>query len=200
MNKKKIVILGAGISGLATAFWLNKKGFDVTILEAQSQVGGAMQTNCEDGFLIDFGPNSGLETTPLIRQIVEEVGLLDEMIYANEASSKRYIRRNEKLHALTMGLSPFLKTKLFSIKGKLRLFGEPFIGKSADAKLKPTLGLYNSTKKSLVNGIFTEDKNGALTYTLPTTGRYYILFLSANLHYGAELAQPFEYSLSVTME
>ncbi|MBI3125615.1 MAG: protoporphyrinogen oxidase [Ignavibacteriales bacterium] len=132
MNKKKIVILGAGISGLATAFWLNKKGFDVTILEAQSQVGGAMQTNCEDGFLIDFGPNSGLETTPLIRQIVEEVGLSDEMIYANEASSKRYILRNEKLHALPMGLSPFLKTKLFSTKGKLRLLGEPFIGKSAD--------------------------------------------------------------------
>lgn len=132
MNKKKIVILGAGISGLATAFWLNKKGFDVTILEAQSQVGGAMQTSYEDGFLIDFGPNSGLETTPLIRQIVEEVGLSDEMIYANETSSKRYILRNEQLHALPMGLSPFLKTKLFSTKGKLRLFGEPFIGKSSD--------------------------------------------------------------------
>ncbi|OGU65496.1 MAG: protoporphyrinogen oxidase [Stygiobacter sp. RIFOXYC12_FULL_38_8] len=132
MNKKKIVILGAGISGLATAFWLNKKGFEVTILEAQSQVGGAMQTKCEDGFLIDFGPNSGLETTPLIRQIVEEVGLSDEMIYASEISSKRYILRNDKLHALPMGLAPFLKTKLFSVKGKLRLFGEPFVGKSAE--------------------------------------------------------------------
>ena len=132
MDKKKIVILGAGISGLATAFWLNKKGFDVTILEAQSQVGGAMQTSREDDFLIDFGPNSGLETTPLIRQIVEEVGLSDEMIYASEISSKRYILRNDKLHELPMGLSPFIKTKLFSTKGKLRLFGEPFIGKSTD--------------------------------------------------------------------
>lgn len=132
MNKKKIVILGAGISGLATAFWLNKKGFDVTILEAQNQVGGAMKTSHEDDFLIDFGPNSGLETTPLIRQIVDEVGLSDEMIYASEISSKRYILRNDKLHELPMGLSPFLKTKLFSVKGKLRLFGEPFIGKSAD--------------------------------------------------------------------
>lgn len=132
MNKKKIVILGAGISGLATAFWLNKNGFDVTILEAQNQVGGAMQTSHEDDFLIDFGSNSGLETTPLIRQIVDEVGLSDEMIYASEISSKRYILRNDKLHELPMGLSPFLKTKLFSTKGKLRLFGEPFIGKSAD--------------------------------------------------------------------
>lgn len=132
MNKKKIVILGAGISGLATAFWLNKNGFDVTILEAQSQVGGAMQTSHEDDFLIDFGPNSGLETTSLIRQIVDEVGLSDEMIYASEISSKRYILRNDKLHELPMGFSSFLKTKLFSVKGKLRLFGEPFIGKSSD--------------------------------------------------------------------
>ena len=74
------------------------------------------------------------------------------------------------------------------------------IGKSADPNLKPTLGLYSSTKKSLVNGIFADEKDGTLTYTLPSTGRYYILFLSANLRYGVELAQPFEYSLSVTME
>ncbi len=132
MNKKKIVILGAGISGLATAHWLNKDGFDVKILEAQSHVGGAMQTTQEEDFLIDFGPNSGLETTPLIRQIVEEVGLSNEMIYASEISNKRYILRNNKLHVLPMGLTPFIKTKLFSTRGKLRLFAEPFIGKSAD--------------------------------------------------------------------
>ncbi len=132
MNKNKIVILGAGISGLATAHWLNKDGFDVKILEAQSQVGGAMQTIKEENFLIDFGPNSGLETTPLIRQIVEDVGLSKEMIYASEISNKRYILRNNKLYVLPMGLTPFIKTKLFSTKGKLRLFAEPFIGKSAD--------------------------------------------------------------------
>jgi oxygen-dependent protoporphyrinogen oxidase len=132
MNKKKIVILGAGISGLATAHWLNKNSFDVKILEAQSHVGGAMQTIKEEDFLIDFGPNSGLETTPLIRQIVEDVGLSNEMIYASEISNKRYILRNNKLHVLPMGLTPFIKTKLFSAKGKLRLFAEPFIGKSED--------------------------------------------------------------------
>ncbi|MEK6551911.1 MAG: oleate hydratase, partial [Bacteroidota bacterium] len=74
-NKKKITILGAGISGLATAHWLHKDGFDVKILEAKSMPGGAMETSFENGFLIDFGPNSGLETTPLIRQLVDEVGL-----------------------------------------------------------------------------------------------------------------------------
>jgi len=132
MNKKKITVIGAGISGLATAYWLKKDGFDVTILESGVLPGGSMQTSFEEGFLIDYGPNSGLETTPLIRQIVDEVGLSNQMIYANESSNKRYILRNNSLHALPTSPTAFIKTDLFSIKGKLRLFAEPFIGKSKD--------------------------------------------------------------------
>lgn len=129
---KKIVILGAGISGLASAFWLHKRGYDIKILEARSEPGGSMQTEIIDNFLIDYGPNSGLETTPLIRQIVDEAGLSNEFIYANESSNNRYILRNDELHALPMNPPQFLKTKLFSAKAKLRLMAEPFIGKSAD--------------------------------------------------------------------
>lgn len=132
MSEKKIVIIGAGISGLATAFWLNKNGHEVTVIESHSIVGGAMQTVCENGYLVDYGPNSGLETTPLIRQLVDELELTTEMIYANENSNKRYILREGKLQVLPTGLVPFIKTKLFSFKGKLRLFKEPFVGKSCD--------------------------------------------------------------------
>ena len=71
-NKTRVTILGAGISGLATAHWLNKAGYDVKILEANSEPGGAMITSKEEGFLIDYGPNSGLETTPLVSQLAEE--------------------------------------------------------------------------------------------------------------------------------
>lgn len=131
-HKKRIIILGAGISGLATAHWLHKDGFDVKILEAKIEAGGAMETSTENGFLIDFGPNSGLETTPLIRQIVDDVGLSNEMIYASEISNKRYILRDDKLHPLPMNPVSLIKSKLFSTKGKLRLLGEPFVGKSDD--------------------------------------------------------------------
>ncbi len=62
----KITVLGAGISGLSTAYWLARDGFDITVLEAQSEVGGSMVTERENGFLIDYGSNSGLETTPLV--------------------------------------------------------------------------------------------------------------------------------------
>src|SRR5210317_276506 len=97
-NTIDITILGAGISGLTTAFWLNKQGFEITVLESKKEPGGSMVTRHEDGFLIDYGPNSGLETTPLIGQIVEHVGLKGEMIYALEKANKRYILRQNQLH------------------------------------------------------------------------------------------------------
>lgn len=132
MKDKKVTILGAGISGLATAHWLEKDGYDVTILEQNSEAGGAMQTKVVDDFLIDFGPNSGLETTPKIREIVNEIGLANEMIYANEEGNIRYILKNNKLLALPTSPIKFLRTKLFSVQAKLRILKEPFIGKSQD--------------------------------------------------------------------
>ncbi|MCX7797601.1 MAG: protoporphyrinogen oxidase [Melioribacter sp.] len=129
---KKVVVLGAGISGLASAYWLNKKGYEVKVLEARNEPGGSMQTEFVDDFLIDYGPNSGLETTPLIRQIVDEVGLSEEFVYANESSKNRYILKNGELHALPLNPIQFFKTKLFSTKAKFRLMAEPFIGKSED--------------------------------------------------------------------
>jgi len=132
MSSKKIVILGAGISGLATAYQLNKKGFDVTVLEKKKESGGSMESVFENGFLFDRGPNSGLETTPLIGKIVEELGLQDQMVYANKKGNKRYILRNNQLYPLPMSPPAFLKTKLFSGAAKLRLMAEPFIGRSKD--------------------------------------------------------------------
>ncbi len=129
---KKIIILGAGISGLAAAYHLDKDGINVTVLEKNNEPGGAMISRREGDYLVDYGPNSGLETTPLIREIVDEIGLSNEMIYANEEGNKRYILRDNQLNPLPMTPSVFLKTKLFSTKAKLRLFAEPFIGKSED--------------------------------------------------------------------
>ncbi|MCL5027765.1 MAG: protoporphyrinogen oxidase [Bacteroidetes bacterium] len=129
---KKIVVLGAGISGLTTAYLLNKEGYDITVLEKKDEVGGSMESVFENGYLFDRGPNSGLDTTPLIGQLVEELGLQNEIVYANKIGNKRYILRNNQLHPLPMSPPAFLKTKLFSGSAKLRLFAEPFIGRSDD--------------------------------------------------------------------
>ncbi len=129
---KKIIIIGAGITGLTTAHWLKKDGYDVTVLESESEVGGSMVTEKEDGYLIDFGPNSGLETSPLIKTLVDDLSLEDQFIYGNKAGNKRYILKEDKLFPLPMNPKDFLKTKLFSTKAKLRLGLEPFMGKSDD--------------------------------------------------------------------
>ena len=131
-SKIKITILGAGISGLAAAYWLQRAGWEITVLEADGEPGGSMITRQEQGFLIDYGPNSGLDTTPLIQQMVTELGLNGEIVYANETGNKRYILKNQRLRALPMTPPAFLKTDLFSTKAKLRLLAEPFIGRSQD--------------------------------------------------------------------
>ena len=131
-SDKKIVVIGAGISGLTTAYLLFKEGYDVIVLEQKDKVGGSIETVSENGFLFDRGPNSGLETTPLIQHLVKDLNLENQFVYANREGNKRYILRDEHLHALPMSPPAFLKTKLFSSKAKLRLFAEPFIGRSKD--------------------------------------------------------------------
>ncbi len=168
MKGKKVTILGAGISGLATAHWLEKDGFDVSIIEQNSEPGGAMVTRIVDNFLIDFGPNSGLETTPKIRELVDDIGLSDEMIYANEEGNIRYILKNNELLPLPTSPGKFISTKLFSTAAKLRLLKEPFIGKSDDGYnqsiaefVERRLGkeFLDNAIDPFVSGVFAGDPN-----------------------------------------
>lgn len=55
--KKKIVVVGAGIGGLATAALLAKDGHQVTVLEKNSLVGGRARYLYLNGFIFDMGPS-----------------------------------------------------------------------------------------------------------------------------------------------
>lgn len=129
MERHHIVIIGAGISGLTTAFWLKQLGAAVTILEKDPVPGGTMRTVRHEGWLVETGPNSALETTPVFNEMFTLLGLTQERLYADPASDKRYILRNGTLHALPMSPRAFLATRLWSPLGKLRLLKEPFIGR-----------------------------------------------------------------------
>lgn len=131
MNKK-IAVIGAGISGLCTAYWLKKAGMNVTVLEKSQRCGGSIVTERSDGFLIDLGPNSALETSETLRELVRELGLEATKVYGNEASNNRYILKSGRLHPVPMSPARFIKSGLFSWKAKLRLLREPFIGRSRD--------------------------------------------------------------------
>lgn len=54
----RVIVVGAGISGLAAAQRLKANGFDVTVLEARTRVGGRMHTDVNaTGTTIDLGAN-----------------------------------------------------------------------------------------------------------------------------------------------
>ncbi len=124
------VVVGAGISGLCTAYWLREAGYSVTVLEKEGEPGGTMKTVKEGDWLIETGPNSALETTPLLGELFTGVGILPKRRYAGEESSNRYIVRSGRLYPLPMSPLAFLRSNLWSVGGKLRLFGEPFGGRA----------------------------------------------------------------------
>lgn len=126
----RVVIIGAGISGLTAAWWLHRNGVDVTVFEKKARVGGTMQTLHESGWLIETGPNSALETTPLFNEMFEGLGIVSDRLYADERSNRRYILRDGKLHPLPMSPQAFLFSSLWTVAGKLRLLKEPFIGRA----------------------------------------------------------------------
>ncbi|UCH84830.1 MAG: protoporphyrinogen oxidase, partial [Candidatus Latescibacterota bacterium] len=122
-----IVIIGAGISGLATAHFLMQHGFETVVLEKNQHAGGTIRTEKVDGFIVEHGPNSALDTTPLFHEVFEAVGVQNSLEYANEKSKNRYIVRNGRLNNLPMNPIAFLRTPLFSMSSKLRLMKEPFV-------------------------------------------------------------------------
>jgi oxygen-dependent protoporphyrinogen oxidase len=130
MNKEKhVVVVGAGISGLTAAFWLKQSGVTVTVLEQDVVPGGTMRTRQEGGWLIETGPNSALETTPVFGEMFDLLGIAGERQYASETSNNRYILRNGALHPLPMSPPAFMRSRLWTTRGKLRLIAEPFIGR-----------------------------------------------------------------------
>ncbi len=128
MKKHSVAIIGAGISGLTVAWLLKKKGFNVRLFERENRPGGSIVTQKEGDWLIDLGPNSTLETSLELKNMVAELELQEEKVYANPLSDNRFILRGGTLHVLPLKPGAFLKTSLFSWKAKLRLLKEPFIG------------------------------------------------------------------------
>lgn len=66
-NGQTIIVVGAGISGLAAAKKLKEQGFNVIILEAQDKVGGRLRSNRTLGIAFDEGASwiHGVNNNPL---------------------------------------------------------------------------------------------------------------------------------------
>ncbi|MDF2577699.1 MAG: hemG [Chlamydiales bacterium] len=112
-----ITIIGGGISGLCTAYYLKKLLGDdlrVTLLESSSRLGGWIQTYHDDNFLFELGPRGcqSKRRGMLTLQLAEELGLTNELIGANNTAKRRFIWHNQELQALPENLWQFLSSPL----------------------------------------------------------------------------------------
>ena len=126
----KIIVIGAGISGLATAWFLKARGHRVHVLEAASEPGGCLRTIRKHGFLVDTGPTSTLYRNGALGELITAFDLGEQAVEANAVARNRYIVKNGALLALPLSLVGFTKTPLFSTRAKLRLLLEPFRGRA----------------------------------------------------------------------
>lgn len=126
--KKKVVVIGGGITGLTAAFRLKQAGHEVTLFEAGDVAGGVIRSVERDGWLAECGPNTMLETSAAITRLVEDedLGIADRRRDASPLGGTRFILKKGKPMMLPSSAAGFLKTKLFSFSAKLALAAEPF--------------------------------------------------------------------------
>ena len=71
----RTIIIGGGISGLATAYYLSKGAVTSTIIESRPRLGGVIQTEKIQGCTIEAGPDSFLSVKPAAMDLIAELGL-----------------------------------------------------------------------------------------------------------------------------
>jgi oxygen-dependent protoporphyrinogen oxidase len=126
--KYDVLIVGGGISGLATLHFLRTRKQDRSahLFEADNRLGGTIRTDHIDGYSFDWGPNGFLDREPLTLQLCNELGLDDSLERANANVSKRFILREGRLREVPMSPKEFFKADILGWPGKLRVLREPF--------------------------------------------------------------------------
>lgn len=127
-----IAIIGAGLTGLTTAFWLTRSGKQIQIIEKQDRAGGQIRTFQENGFVYESGPNTGVVSYPEVAELFAALSPDCTLETAREESKKRWIWKGNKFHALPSGLVSAVTTPLFTLYDKFRILGEPFRAKGTN--------------------------------------------------------------------
>jgi protoporphyrinogen/coproporphyrinogen III oxidase len=133
----KVAIVGSGIAALACAVALKEKGIDFKILEKEPFVGGKITTDKIEGFTVEGGPDSFLPEKYWSVDLIKKVGLERELLPTNDQHKGTYIFSHRRLHRLPEGvmlmvptmIMPLVRSRLISMRGKVRMGMEPFIPK-----------------------------------------------------------------------
>ena len=180
-----IIIIGGGISGLAAAHRLSEQQVRVTLLEASPRLGGTIQTEHRDGFLLERGPDSFISEKPQALELAKRLGLESRLVQTNEQFRRSFIVRDGRLRAVPEGfqllapsrLWPFITSDIFSVAGKARMAADlllPRKNTNGDESLASFVRRRLGTEalermaQPMVGGIYTADPETlSLRATLP---------------------------------
>src|SRR5688572_23383177 len=105
-ERQRVAVVGAGITGLAAAHYLQKKlpQAELVVLESRRRAGGNILTEKLDGFLIDAGPDSFLRTKPAARRLCIELGLEADLIAPREEARHVFVAHEGALVPMPGGM------------------------------------------------------------------------------------------------
>ena len=119
-NRFDCIVLGAGVSGLATAWRLTREGLRVLVVEKQKRCGGVITTIEDDGYLIEIGPNSFTSFPNAIMELLDELGIRDRAFAQPLGEHDRFVWYKGKLRKVPMGPGGLFTTSILSPFQKLK--------------------------------------------------------------------------------
>ncbi len=176
MQQHDTVIIGAGLTGLSTAFNLKNAGRDVLVLEKQNRIGGQIRTYTENGFTFESGPNTGVVSFPEVAELFQQLEGSCQLETACESSKRRLIWKGNRFHALPAGPLSAITTPLFTLTDKFRILGEPWRKKGDDpdesvgslAQRRLGRSFYEYAVDPFISGVYAGDPMKLCTrYALP---------------------------------
>lgn len=172
------VIIGGGISGLSSAFFLSRKATEehfplrITVLEASSRFGGVLRTLTYGDLRMEAGADAFYAGQNDTIDLCCKLGLQEDVTEASPCFRRFWGLKNKKLYPVP-GLSGsfsdifrFLYSPRLSLLAKCRMLGEPFIPRrkeNGDESLASFIrrrlgqGFYQEVAKSLVQGVYMMD-------------------------------------------
>ncbi len=138
LNPRKVVVVGAGVSGLTTAFLIREKGkeigrdVEITILESKPYAGGSTKTDTVDGYICEWGPNGFLDNEPATFELIKLLGIENMLVKADERSNKRFIYHGGKMREVPLSPPKFLTSNIVPFLSKLRMACEIIVPRKKD--------------------------------------------------------------------
>jgi len=123
-------VLGGGISGLTTAFYLKRTFPDVklSLLERSSRLGGWIRSSLVNGNVVEHGPLAFRSSNADGMQLLRDLDL-EKRVIRSSAASSRYLYHHGKLRNVSMSM-PYILTP-FMIRLGVLLLMEPFKKKNS---------------------------------------------------------------------